>query len=212
MAAEGLNIEIRIEQQSLRKFEKALRDIPNGLPRVMSRAINRTLNSARVKLAKFIKAEIPKLKQGDIKSRTRIRKSTYKRLAGLISLSDRKFTLARFAYKQTSRGVPFMIRRSEGRLIARRAFYIEGREPPFIRAVEGTGENVRKIDWRTGLIEGEGQKLVARVPLAVIVGPSLAELYIETPNIKSQLEKFCNIAITKNMNDYLKLELKKHSR
>jgi hypothetical protein len=208
----GITIHVNIDAKQLARLERDLAHVKNAAPRVLYRSINRTLTTVRANVAREIKAEIPKLKIGEIKSKLHTRKASLRKTEGRLSMSGRRYTLARFAYKQTRRGVPFMVYKSEGRLLAPRAFIIEGSsrfKPPFIRATDAGHKGLRRIDIRTGRLEGEGGDLVPRGPLDIIIGPELADVFKDKPGMVARIEQHIDATFTKNLNAYAEHELDK---
>ena len=79
------DVEIKFDEKRLDEIRKMLRDIPNAMPKVMSRGINRTQKSSLSEIAKKIAAEIT-LKQKTIKKSIRLESATYTRWQAKINL------------------------------------------------------------------------------------------------------------------------------
>lgn len=78
-------VEIKFDEKRLEEIRKMLRDIPNAMPKVMSRSINKTQTSARAVIVRKIAAEVT-LKQKAIRKSIRIEKATYTRWQAKIAL------------------------------------------------------------------------------------------------------------------------------
>lgn len=207
-------ITIRYDQQKLTLFERVLSGIPGAMPRAVSQGINRTLISARANMAREVKTEVPRLTIGGIKAALKIDKATFRRWVGRILLSYHPISLRYFTYRQTEEGVPFMVLRSRGRLMARRAFQMvkkgERGKSAFIRGLAGGGKPV--LDWRTGeILSGQG-KLVPRLPIFKLFGPALTDLYKDMPQIVQQVEKYALGSLEQHIEDQVKRQLAKVPR
>lgn len=215
-------ITIRYDQQKLTLFERVLSGIPGAMPRAVSQGINRTLISARANMAREVKTEVPRLSIGGIKSALRLDKATFQRWVGRVLLSYHPISLRYFSYRQTQEGVPFMVLRSRGRLMARRAFQMLRREKgtspseagpnpsiqgksAFMRGLAGGGKPV--LDWRTGEIPGGQGKLVPRLPIFKLFGPALTDLYKDMPQIVQQVEKYALGSLEQHIEDQVKRQL-----
>jgi hypothetical protein len=71
-------LEIKFDEKRLREIQKLLRDIPKAMPKVMYKALDRTVKSTRADIVKKIAAEVT-LKQKVIKKSIKVEKPSYTR-------------------------------------------------------------------------------------------------------------------------------------
>ena len=114
-------IEIKFDEAKLRHIEAILRGIPNALPKIISRGINRTASPAKTDISREIRQEI-NITAGDIKEKIKLEKATYQKWSAEIYLSHSMIPILDFGAKQTSKGVSFKVYKSGGRKFINRAF------------------------------------------------------------------------------------------
>lgn len=61
-------LEIRYDDRKLKDLQRTLAGIPNAMPRVMSRGLNRTATEARTQLSRFLSGKVG-LRVKDVRSR-----------------------------------------------------------------------------------------------------------------------------------------------
>lgn len=168
-------INLQYPKAKLKTIERVFRDTPRTLTKIFPRAINVTMRTSTAQAARLIKADVDKLRIGDIKKRMRQQKAKRYKWAGFVHLSGAAISMSRFAFKQNKSGVPFRIK--AGRKIITRAFRLPSGA---VMIRKPTGESGAFLDWRTGQVDGSGS-LVKRTPIDKLIGPSLSDLYLDAP-------------------------------
>lgn len=98
--------DIQVNQQQLRHLERTLAGIPNAMPRVVSRAINRTATQARSRAVKAI-ASAGKLKQKDVRQKVRLVRASWKKWRARIFFDSRLTPVVRLDPRNTSTGITY---------------------------------------------------------------------------------------------------------
>lgn len=117
-----LNVEITFNKRQMRDVERLLRGIPKGMPKVINRAIRRTVTSVRVQMVKAIRDDV-NVKQKDIFQKGNKRRPVTETLirkgggvvGGHIEVTGRRIPLSKFGATQTKKGVAYRIDKSGGR-------------------------------------------------------------------------------------------------
>jgi hypothetical protein len=187
-------ITVQFPDAKLKRIERLFKDFPKELPRIMPRAINRTMITTRALAARMVKAETPKLKVGDIKKRMYQDKATRSRWRGKISMNPYALSLSRFAYKPTKAGVPFSIQ--DGRVIAKRAFRMGPNGAIMVRESAEFGWG--GFDYKDGHDDGI-ENLVGRLPIHKLLGPSLSELYSDSAGTVARVTREAGATLNANI-------------
>lgn len=108
------DVEIKFDEARLRSIQKMLRDIPNAMPKVMSRGINRTSRSALAEIARKIAAEV-KITQAAVKKGVKVTKATYTRWQSWLDLHTKRIPLIKFRARPLKKGISYQISKSGGR-------------------------------------------------------------------------------------------------
>ena len=182
--AEGL-VQIEFEKYRLQKIERMLRGIPNAMPKVISRAINRTATPAKTQTAREISKDAA-LKIGDIKKSITLVKATYNRWQAEIGISRKRIQLKKFGAKQTKKGVSYKVRKKGKR---------EKIEHAFIQTLSSGHEGVFKR-------KGEG-----RLPIVQLFGPSLGYVFEEAGSIAADVTKSAYEKLRANIDSQVKFLL-----
>jgi hypothetical protein len=114
-------IEIKFDEKKLRQLEIMFRGIPDEIPGIIFRAINKTIAPAKTEVSKGIRQEI-NIKAADVKDKIIVEKASTNRLMGTISLSHRLIPIMDFGAKETAKGVSFKVYKSGGRKLMKHAF------------------------------------------------------------------------------------------
>jgi len=200
-------VQIKIEDQELKEFECRLGATANALPKVVSRGINRTADQGRTLISRRLREQM-KLRDRDIKARLTIApRATYGRWLSRINIGTGGIPVLGFGARQTAAGVIWAPPLAMGlRALIPHAFKATmptGHMGIFIRAPVGGGFKGR---IRAGEIS-EGVKLVPRLPILAVVGPSLAEAYFNVGGLAASCEKEVAGKLIPNINDQIYLIL-----
>jgi len=160
-------IEVVFDKRQLAQIERAVKGIPRGMPRVVSRAINKTATTARSHLVKRIAGILP-IKQKDIRKGMPIYKATLNRWQATIRIIGKAIPLIQFKARQTRKGVTYKKAGADTRALIRSAFI----------AVMPTG--------RKGVFLRLGRP---RLPIRELYGPSLPSIFENTPGLETETER-----------------------
>jgi len=131
------------------------------------RALNRTMTTVRAQAARDMGKEYAGLKIGAIKKRLRFKKATRSDAIATITFSGRRFRLINWNVRQTKTGIrgrlPWALETGDGKRITPAQL-----RHAFIRASRTHG--IANVWQRAGK---------ARMPIEVIVAPSLAAAFVE---------------------------------
>lgn len=159
-------VHVEIEPRKLAEVERLLRDIPRGVPRALSGAINDTSRRQRTQFSRQIRERV-NIKKRDIDRQITVKKSTVKTLSGWIRIeSSRRLSLSYFGGRQTKKGITYRINKKGGRQFIASAFMVQKKylknAPP-----DATGE----ISFRR-----QGKK---RLKIVALKGPTAYAVFLE---------------------------------
>ena len=118
----AVGVEIQVDERRLRRIEADLAAVPKAMPKVMSRAVNKTATSARTVIVRQVAAEMP-LKQATLRKRVRLTRASWRRWRAVVRLTGKRIPLIQFGARQTRRrGVTYRIRKTDRRRLAASAF------------------------------------------------------------------------------------------
>lgn len=184
-------IQIKIEKDSLREAARIMRAIPRGFPRVMRRAINRTVDMAATDLKRRAGEQIT-LKKSEIAKGISKKKASMSNLSGTIGTTAYRPGVAKFpGTRQTKRGVTYRISKIAGRKRIESGFIAvmpSGHRGAFTR------------------------KSLSRLPIAEAKGPSIWKVVTNTPGLLKAAIDSAVKNFTKQINDYIGLELRRWSK
>tara|TARA_Y100000310_G_scaffold250452_1_gene256672 strand:+ start:339 stop:896 length:558 start_codon:yes stop_codon:yes gene_type:complete len=184
-------LEIEIKQSEINKIKRRLAGIPRGLPKVITRGINKTLASSRTKAVRLFAGDI-NIKQKTIREQIRILRASYSRWIGQLRFyGSSRIPLSRFAARQTQRGVSYKIEKTGGRKTAEHAFIAE------------TETGHRGVWRRAGR---------ARYPIYELFGPSLGAVFKNAPAKIASIEKTSAADLKKNINTQVKVLTQKANK
>jgi len=116
-AGAGMTLSVVIDPAKLAAVEGMMAGIKRGVPRVITRAINKVGVAARTEICRRIAAEV-NLKVTELRNRNvTLTKANYDRWEAKVRISGRRVPLLRWLARQTRKGVSYAIRRGERRLV-----------------------------------------------------------------------------------------------
>jgi hypothetical protein len=174
-------IEIKFDKQKLKAIERQLAAVPRALPKVMSRALNRTATSARTATSRSLATQTG-LKVKDVRSRIHIERASYSHWRSAIRISTKRLGLLAFRARQTKRGVSY--RSGSGRETIGHAFI----------AVMSSGHR--------GVFK---RKTAARLPIVELHGPSLAQVFVDAESESRRLYSEALAKLNRNVADQVRL-------
>ena len=129
-------IEIRFDEHKLRQVQQQLAAIPNAMPKVMSRGLNRTATQARTLTSRRLSSSTG-LRVQDVRDRIAVERASYKNWRSAIRFRAGGLPIVRFPHEQTGEGITWRPSRNKTILI-RHAFLAtmpaSGHRGVFLRA------------------------------------------------------------------------------
>lgn len=180
-------VEIKFDSKKLRQIQSMLSSYPRALPKVMSRAINRTASSARTQTARKI-SEIVRLKVSTIRKRVSLEKASYTRWIATLGISGYRIPLINFGAKQTRTGVSYTIDKKSGRKKLAHAFV----------ATMSSGHK--------GVFKRKGED---RLPIVELYGPSLGVIFEGASGLAAEITHDAYRELGKNIDQQVALILKR---
>ena len=113
-------IEIRFDENKIRQVERMLAEIPEAMPRVMSRGLNRTATEARTLTSRRL-SQSTGLRVKDVRDRIAVERASSKNWRSAIRFRAGGLPIVRFPHEQTSEGITWRPSRNKTILI-RHAF------------------------------------------------------------------------------------------
>jgi len=180
-------VQIKVDEKSLKEAERILRAVPRAFPRVLSRAINRTIDMAATDLKRRTAEQI-NLPKGEIAKGIGKRKASYSSLGGAIDAVPYRPALTKFkGTRQLKRGVKYRIGAEGFKMI------LHG----FIATMESGHRGVfKRLDIR-------------RLPIKELRGPSIWKVISNTPGLLNEANRKAAENLSKQVNNYIGLELSK---
>jgi hypothetical protein len=120
-------MKVEVNKIQLDAVKSALAEIKNGAPRAISSAMNATMTTVQTQAVKAIGQDL-NLAAKRIKSDFKIKKSSWKDLAGFVSATGAPIGLVNFAARQTKTGVTVKVKRTGVRRLLPHAFLAAGRK------------------------------------------------------------------------------------
>lgn len=160
------DLEVKVNKRQLREVGRMLEGIPRGLPKVVSRSINKVLKKTEVAIVRRITENLNITKRELRKINIELFKATYRKWSALLRIRGRRIPLIHFVTRKQialgglKRGISYKISKKGGRQKIREAFMARLR----------TGLNVF-------VRAQEGGKRVGREPIIGLKGPSVPEIF-----------------------------------
>ena len=179
-------LEIRYDNDKIKRLERELRGFPkNSLPKVMSRALNRTGTEARTKVSRVFSRKLG-LKVKDIRERVTLTRASYRNWRSVVKISRKRIPLIRFGARETNKGITY--KKAGERVLIRHAF----------KATMKSGH--------TGVFK---RKLSARLPISELRGPSLGQVFVSAQDEANRIYRESMQRLSKNIHDQVRLILKR---
>ncbi len=183
-------IQIKIDEASLKEAQRILRTAPRAFPRVMRRAINRTVDMAATDLKRRTADQI-NLPKGEVSKGIGKRKASYANLSGAVYAKSHRPALTKFkGTRQLKRGVKYRIGAEGFKMILHGfiATMTSGHRGVFLR------------------------KDIARLPIKELKGPSIWKVISNTPGLLTAANQKAAKNLSKQVNDYIGLEMRKWAK
>lgn len=186
-------VDIRVNKRQLAALQRMLAHIPNALPRVLTRSLNKVGRYGRTKIVRTVSRKI-NVKQGELRRRNvTISKATFRRLVAKLKITGSRLPLSLFRAKQSRRGVSYSVGRGFRRKTIRGAF---------IRKMRSGHRGVfrRKDEWTHRYPRGRGSGRKHGLPIVELRGPSV-------PLVADQIAKLGEAILGKELADRLMREI-----
>lgn len=194
--------EIRYDDKKIKRLERELRGFPkNSLPKVMSRALNRTATQARTKLARLGSKRLG-WRVKDVREYITLKKASYTNWRSRLKFPIRTIPLIHLKAKSTKKGVKYKDPIKGKRVIKPHAFIATGQErgkQVWLRSIYAIGRR-KYIKWSDRKMEA----------LYIQKAPSLKTILME--HAKEEFHSIVDESrqrLEKNIHDQVNLILKR---
>ncbi|HET56890.1 MAG TPA: hypothetical protein ENN35_00425 [Deltaproteobacteria bacterium] len=183
------------------KVMALLSGVRDGAPRVLSRAVNKTLDGVRTDADREIRS-IVTLKKKDVMATFSTRKASVRSLSARVVCSDKPQSLIKFSTSQRKTGVSVKVLKSSGRTVLKHAFYAAaaGAGQIWERKYKGRGQSARRA-----IAYGALPKKY-RLPVEKLTGPRVADI-MGKPTVLKKIRNQADERLHKNIDQQLKYEL-----
>lgn len=196
-------LEIRYDDDKIKKLERELRNFPKTLPKVMSRGINRTAKSARTEMSRSMTGISGLGKEGksarSVLKRLKLSGATYSNWRAFITISKRRLGVVDLKAKPTKKGVTYK-KVGAGRKSIRHAFIARmpsGHRGVFLRAIHAKKQYIP-------------MKSKKKEAIYELRGPSLAQLWTAGMDAEvNRIQAKSAQRLSKNIHDQVNLILKR---
>jgi hypothetical protein len=180
-------IDIKLNDAELRKLEMMLRGIPNALPKVISRGINRAASPTKGEISKGIREEINATAKR-VNERLKLTPATYQKWFASIHISSARLPLMTFGAKRTAKGVSYKIKKDGGRQMIPHTF---------IAGVTTGHEDVE----HKGVFVRRGK---VRLPIRELWGPSIGAVFQGSELFINRIKNNAVQRLEHNINEQIK--------
>lgn len=185
-----MDVTVKFDDARLRAIRRMLSSVPGAMPRVMTRGINRTANSARAETTRQLGAKV-NVRRSSIRKKIDLVKATYSRWLARLGISRKRISLISFkGTRPVKKGVAYRIETGGARQVVPSAFE------------QTTAAGVRGVFKR---------KTESRYPLVFLRGPSLGQIFEKGSMILERVKIFSAEKLEKNIDDQVKLLLSKRT-
>jgi len=199
---------VQVDEQQMRRAAKLVAAIPNGMEKIMSRAINTTAVTARSKIVKALAART-KMKQKDVRNALTFQRATYRNWRARIGIGNKRIPLIQLKARQTKSGVSYVNPATGDRTTLRHAFIKTVRGGAF----DGQEHVLRRARADKAWSGGESPSgLVHRLPVWIRWGPSLTQVYQNADNLAAGIQQETSQQLTKNITNQIKVVLNQAKR
>ena len=176
-------IEVKVEPESMRRVQRELAGIRNGVPRAISGAVKRTADTARSRIVKAVAGDV-NIVQRHLYERNNKRRPIRQRfirdgsmiIGAEINVTGARIPLGRFAARQTRQGVSYRIDKTGGRKKITDAFI-----PKLSSGYKGV------------FMRGAGRKMIQ------LYGPSIPHVAENRPDVQAVLNFDASNIFQKNL-------------
>ena len=205
-------MEIQIDESQLRDVQTMMTGIKNGYPKVLTRAVNKTLTGVRTDAVGEIYKDL-NLTKTRIRKDFKIKKMTWSYLTARIISKGAPVGLAAFTgTRQTKKGVSVKVKRSGKRSILKHAFIADAEKTATFGSITRTHVFWRKYSGprskpRVGFSYGALPRKY-RLPVERLIGPRIQDIFDE-PKVMKPVMKMADDRLAVNLQRELNFELSK---
>lgn len=178
-----MDLTISLDEVQLKAVQRALRNVPQGLPRAVSRVINRQAAKVHTQVNRLLAKESGD-KYGEVRKIVTLRRATFRKWSASILIRGRRRPIIKLGAKQTALGVTYRAGKGEKGFI-RSAFIATMNTPR-----QGKGGHV-------GAFKRRGKK---RLPIDELVAKTYPEYFNESGEA-TQIINAIPIDLEKALND-----------
>jgi hypothetical protein len=198
-------IKITYDEAKLQRIQNLLREIPNALPKVVSRGINRTAQQTKTQIVRRVSAETKAL-QKEVRAGIVItKKATYTVWLSVLSLGGRGIPIIRFKHAEAQRGIIYWL--GGKHYFLRHAFLAtmpSGHKGVFLRGRYLGKEPKRKFRFKGGF---GGKAYWTELPIKERFGPAIGTLFEKTANIAKEITAESEEKLEQNIDSQVRLIL-----
>lgn len=193
---------IKIKDEDLRSTRLLLLGIKNGAPKVITRALNKTLTGARTDLVKQSR-ELVNLSAKVIRDACVMNRANWQNLKASLQAKTDSIPLINYSARQVKSGVSVNVLKSTPRVLVRHAFIStmkSGHKGVFWRSnIPNTisGVTTGKPRPEFGRLKGKADQY--RLPIKQLFGPSLEAIWEERPAAMDKLQLLTGERLNSNM-------------
>jgi hypothetical protein len=193
---------IELDKAALAEVKVALAGVENGASRVLSRAINKTLDGVRTDSVNEIAKDITP-KKSVIRGTFTVKKTTVSNLEGRTSSKGKPLGLIHYQARKTKKGVSVKVKRNGKRSVIPGSFIAKakGAENVFWRQYKGPRGKVRP-----GFQYGVLPKYPYRLPIERLTGPRVPDI-MDKPEVMAAILAAADIRLDKNLSNQIDYEL-----
>lgn len=203
-----MSMELTMSETDRLKVMAMLAGVRNGTPKVISRAVNKTLDGVKTDADKEIRSIIT-MKKTDVMKTFSTKKATVSSLSARVICAGKPASLIKFDNTQRKTGISVKVLKSSKRTVLEHAFYAsmkdqEAGKGKWIaeRKYKGQRQPARKNIAYAAMPEQY------RLPVERLTGPRLTDI-MGKPTVLKRIESQANDRLHKNINQQLNYELSK---
>ena len=192
---------IQLDKAALAEVKVALAGVKNGASRVLSRAINKTLDGVRTDSVKEISKDITP-KASVIRGTFTVKKTSVSNLEGRTSSKGKPLGLIHYLANQTKKGVSVKVKRAGKRSVIPGAFIVKAK-------------GATNVFWRE--YRGPKKKPVPGFPYGVLpqpyrfkihrlTGPRVPDI-MDKPEVMKEILSAADVRLDKNLANQIDYEL-----
>jgi hypothetical protein len=203
-------ITIRIDQADMERVKTLLQGVKDGTPKVMVRALNKTLTGVKTDASTEIRNIITASKKA-VDGTFKTKNATVTTLSASFESSGKPLPLIEYSARQTKKGVSFQVKRDRSRFFMERAFIAtmkSGHKGIFERNLYGAKPGVKFVSKKTKNIEYGHLPKKYRLPIHELFSSRVCDILSNKPVMAAVLKK-SGARLHTNMEHELNYELSK---